>query len=424
MRPMSATSHKRILGNFTALGIVQGTNYLIPLLVMPYVIGKIGPEGFGEVAVAQVVMMFFTNIADYGFNLTATRDVTHNRGNRDLVSKIFFNVLITRLLICLVLFILLLAGISLIPFMKASALLYILAFTTVIGQSIVMNWLFQAIEQMKLIMYISLFARIVFVLLVVGFIKTRADNIYFIFFTGVGNLLAGVVSIFVAFRLLKLKVILPRFADVAFELKNGWHITVSNLSVSIYMYANVLILRLFTGNEVVGYYSIAEKIVTAARQVLIVYFQVIYPQICQLAVSSKQGLSAFLKRYYLPFVGAVLAGCFFLFFFSDWIVGIFIKDNVHVSSYYLRILSFVPLIVCLNIPAYQVLLAHDQKKSLLKIFFSGTVINILLNVLLVKATGPTGTCYTILVTETLITLGLVYEMFRFPETNIFNYEHT
>src|SRR5260221_3611997 len=100
-------NRKRLFSNFAALGIIQGTNFLLPILVIPYVIKRVGADGFGVIAIAQVVMMFFATVADYGFNLTATRDVSLRKDNRNAVSKIFFSVLITRLLICLALFLLL-----------------------------------------------------------------------------------------------------------------------------------------------------------------------------------------------------------------------------------------------------------------------------------------------------------------------------
>ncbi len=407
---MAPSNRKRLLSNFFALSIIQGTNFLLPILVMPYVIKRIGTDGFGIVAIAQVVMMFFISISDYGFNLTATRDVSLNRDNAGIISRIFSMVLTTRLLLCAVLFILLLGVMSLVPGLRSYLLLYTLAFTTVIGQSLLMNWLFQGIERMKFVTFISLLARFIFVLLVLCFIKTKADNIYFIFFTGLGNVIAGLASIAVAMRLLHIKWIPPTFSEIRLELINGWHITVSNLSVSSYMYVNVLILRLFTSDTVVGYYSIAEKIITAVRQILSVYFQAIYPQLCLMALTGRREVLQFLKVYYLPFLGAVFAGCCILLLFSQQLVGIFIDNHQYIPALFLRIMSFVPFIICLNIPSFQLLMAHHEKKQLLRIFGGGTCINLILNLFLVRIWGPLGTCYVIIITETLITAGLIVGM--------------
>ncbi len=409
---MQSNYSKRLFSNFSALAIVQGTNFLLPIIIIPYVIAKIGPDGFGVVSVAQVVMMFFATIADYGFNLTATREASVNRENSYILSKIFFTVLATKFFICILLFGLLLFGMLFIPLIKANAVLYLLAFVSVIGQSFLTNWLFQGIEKMRLVMYISLIARSIFIALVIVFIKDKDDSIYFIFFMGVGNLFAGLLSIIVAFKVLRLRRVIPRWRDIISELRKGWHIAMSNLSVSIYMYANILILRIFTNDAIVGYYSVAERVIFAARQILSVYFQSIYPQVCQLAIKSKDELSHYFLKYYRPFLLTVLAGCIFLFIASEPVVALFLKERNTVSADYLRILSIVPFIVCLNIPSYQVLIAHNEKKTLLTIFTLGTIVNIGLSLLLIPMMGALGTTYTVVITEFLITTSLILAMVR------------
>ena len=76
---------------------------------------------------------------------------------------------------------------------------------------------------MKFVIYISLLARLVFVLLVIFFIKEKNDNVYFLFFYGIGNLLAGIFSALVGYRVLQLQTVMPTFSNVLAELKKGWH---------------------------------------------------------------------------------------------------------------------------------------------------------------------------------------------------------
>ena len=415
---MHSSYSKRLVSNFIALGIVQGTNFLLPIIVIPFVISRIGTDGFGAVSVVQVIMMFFTNVSDYGFNLTATRDVSINRENNDLLSKIFFTVLFTRLVICFLLFGVLLLSVLVIPIVQTHSELYLLSFVSVIGQSLLINWLFQGVEKMKFVMYITLLARVVFVILVFAFIREKSDYVYFLFFSGIGNLLAGILSIAAGYKFLKLKTVIPTVSDITTELKKGWHITVSNLSVSAYTYLNVLILRLFTNDTVVGYYSVAERIVFAGRQILSIYFQAIYPQVCRIALQSREEVSSFFLHYYRPFLACVLAGCCLLFFFANPIVALFLGHDVPAAAEYLRVLSLVPFIVCLNIPAYQMLLVHNKRKSLLLVFAVGTTLNIASSFLLVPSLSALGTSYVVLLTEVSITLGLILAMFRNHGTKV------
>src|SRR5262245_26812123 len=99
---------KNILAyNFFSLGIVQIINVLLQLLVIRYVIKIIGVDGFGVVAVAQVVMFFLAAIPEYGFNQIATKEISINRSDTKVVSRIFYTAFFSRLLLCLFTFIIL-----------------------------------------------------------------------------------------------------------------------------------------------------------------------------------------------------------------------------------------------------------------------------------------------------------------------------
>ncbi|HMG68530.1 MAG TPA: flippase [Chitinophagaceae bacterium] len=418
---MASGDSKKLLSNFIALGIIQGANFVLPVLVMPFVIRRIGPDLFGVVSVAQVVMIFLSTVSDYGFNLTATRDIAFFREDKEKISRIFSNVLASKFMICGLTFLLLLLLIPVIPVLKNHYILYLLGFVYVIGQSALVGWFFQGMEKMQYITISTLIARLLFVALVFVFIRDKSDHIYFLFFLGVGNIMAGVFSIYLAFRIFKLKFYRPKWIDIKHELKEGWHITVSNLSINTYQYINIVVLRLFTNDLIVGYYSIAEKIFFAVRQVLGIFSQVVYPHICQLTRIGKRESARFFKQFYMPFLMLLLLGCIAVFVLSPYIIQIFLGREQDLPILLLRILSFVPVIVCLNIPAYQVLLAFDRKKSYFKILVSATIVSLITNLLFCSRWGAVGTSVSVIITELFVTSGLNWELKRNKLTAFVNY---
>ena len=411
---MSNNYKSKIFSNFFALSIVQGANFLIPLVIMPYVISRIGIDWFGIISVAQVTMIYLSTIADYGFNLTATREVAlyRNEQNTEKISQIFFTVLCTKIIITALLFLVLLVLVNIIPFFKTNSLVYIAGFAYVMGQSLLVSWFFQGIEKMKFVTYSVLLARIVFVVSVFLFIKGPGDSFLFLFFFGLGSILAGFYSIYKAVKIFKLSFLFPRWRDILSQLKDGWQIMISSLSANIYLFANVFILRIFAGDLIVGYYSIAEKIFLAIRQVLSVFSQAIYPHICQLTGKSKNQTVVFFKRVYQPFLLFVILGCSIVFIFSSPITQLFAGKESGLPGFLLRILSVVPVIVCLNIPANLLLLSLNQKKSYFRISILGTMINLLVNIVLADVWGATGTVIAIIMTEVFITIGLNIELYR------------
>jgi len=409
---MQKSNNKKFFSNFIVLSIIQGANLLLSLLVIPYVIMKVGADGFGAIAVAQMVMTYLSTISDYGFTLTATRDIAIYKDDHAKISKIFFTVLTSKLLITALLFILLFLMGMFTQIFGDRFLLYALGFAYVIGQSLFVNWFFQGVEKMHYITISTLVARLIFVALVFIFIHQKADSILYLLFFGIGNILAGLLSIYLAIRIYKLKFIRPRRIDLISELKEGWQITISSLTVNSYFYSNVFILRFFTSDLVVGYYSIAERILFGVRQIITLFAQVAYPHVCRLAKKSKQEANVFFKQIYLPFLLLIFCGCCILFFFSKQIIFIFISNEYFLPVLLLRLLSFVPVIVCLNIPAYQILLAFDHKKSYVRVLTLGTVVNLIANILLVNVWGATGTAISIIITELFITVGLNLELYK------------
>ena len=411
---MNNNHTRKLFSNFFALSIIQGTNFLIPLLVMPFVISRIGVSGFGVISVAQVVMVYLSTVSDYGFNLTATRDIALNKEGRDTekISGIFFTVLASKIILTALAFLLLLILISCVPFFKANFDVYLSGFTYVIGQSLLVSWFFQGMERMKFITISVLLARIVFVILVFVFIKHPNDAFLFLFFFGLGNIVAGLFSIYVAMYFFKLKFKYPVLSIIIQELRNGWQIMISNLFINSYSYTNIFVLRLFVSDLTVGYYSIAEKIFFAIRQILGVFSQVIYPQVCQVVQKSKEQTAGFFKMIYQPFLWILVAGSFTVFIFSYQITQVFVGNRSDLPGLLLRMLSLVPIIVGLNIPAYQVLLGFNLKKSYLRVLTLGAIINLGLNILLANMWGAIGTVITIIVTELFITIGLNKELNR------------
>ncbi len=409
---MLLAKNNKLLYNFFSLGAVQAISSLIQLLVIPFVINRIGVDGYGVIAVAQVVMFYLAAFTDYSFNQTATREITLYKADKVKMSQIFSRVIFSKIVLCLIAFIVLLLLVIGVPVFRAHFFLYCMAFTFVVGQSLLINWFFQGLERMYFIALATLVARILFAILVFLFIKGKEDDYLFLFFLGTGNIIAGVISIVVAFRIYQLKFIKPSLADIRSELREGWQITFSHLSNSTCQYANIFILRFFASDLVVGYYAVAERIFFTGRQVFVIFSQAVYPKVCQLLQEGTGEVIRFLKTLYTGFLIVVILGSLLVFIFTPQLLYFFMGHEYHHAIFFLRVFCIVAIIVCLNIPATLLLLAMNQKKSYFRIYASATVINILLNLILARSLEATGTVITIFITEFFITIGLTRIIYR------------
>ena len=409
---MFSAKRNKLITNFLSMGIVQGMITLLQLLVIPYTIKKIGIDGFGVVAVAQVVMLYLSGFADYGFNQTAIRDVSLYRSDRTALSRIFFKVLFTKLVLCFFAFIILLVLLLCVPVFRIHGLLYLSAFVFVIGQSSLVTWFFQGLERMQFIALLTLSGRVIFVVLVFLFLKNKEQDFLFLFFLGTGTLIAGAISIFSAWRLLKLEITKTSWSDIVRELREGWHFTMANLSGYTSQYANIFILRIFTNDVVVGYYGIAERIFFAMRQMLVVFSQAIYPQVCLLVQCGRNQLILFFRQIYFPFLLLVMTGSALVFVLSFQIVNFFIGYQQENTAFLLRVMCVSTVIICMNIPGSLVLLATNAKKNYLRVLAIATLLNIAANIILVQFFEAKGIVMSVFLTEIFITCGLYWELYR------------
>lgn len=409
---MAAEQRNRLILNFSSLSLIQVISFLLSLIVIPHVLRKVGADGFGVIAVAQVVIFYLTALTEYGFNRTATRDIALNKNDTEKISKIFYTVLASKLIFSLFAFFLLVVLLLVVPLFRQHYVLYLLAFLFVLGQVFIVNWFFQGMEKMQYMAFTALLARLIFVVLVFVFIRDKSDNIFFIFFLGIGSIVAGLLSILFAIRMYHLKFFKPAWHHIKYEIRNGWTFTLTNLSMITCQYIGIIILRIFTNDTLVGYYSIAEKIYFAIKLMLDAFAQVLYPAVCRLIQEERNKVTLYFKQTYVPFFFLVIICCGIVFAFAPQIIHFFVGHRYDYSSFLLRMLCIAAVIVFLNMPAHLILFAANHKRSFLRIFTLGTGLNIVANLVLARYFDATGTVISVLLTEIFITAGVWYEVYR------------
>ena len=404
--------YSRIIKNFLSLVILQGTNFIIPILITPYLIKTIGVDKFGIITLAQTAMNYLFVFVDYGFSISAVKDISLNRDNEQYLNKIYSEVMTTKIILGVVGFFLLLIPLSIYPKFIENWQVLLLSYTMVLGQILLPTWFYQGIDAMKYTTITNLISKVVFTVSIFIFIKEPKHDVYVNFILGLGNCLAGIISMVFLSHFYHIQLsIIKGLRGVKTKLIEGRYYLLSSFSVSIYMNSNIIILGLFANNHILGLYSIAEKIAMLIRQALVVFSQAVYTHICQIvAEKSVVKMKHFVQKVFIPFFLLVCLGCLILFIFCGLIPDYF-KMSISDSNYIvllIRILSVAPIIVCLNIPFYQVLLTYNRAKEISTILGLGAIVSIIVNLLLGYQFLAIGTAISIVIVEVLVTFLCCY----------------
>lgn len=398
---------KRLLSNFFSLAILQGSNYLLPLITFPYLVRVLGPEKFGLLGFAGATVAYFTLLISFGFNLSATRQIAIHREDNEKIAQIFNAIISIQLLFFL--FCLVLLSVLVFSFEKFSHdwYVYYLIFASSLGTIMFPVWFYQGMERMKFITYLNLTSKLIYTVSIFIFIQDEQDfyivpliNALLAFFT-------GLVSIWIIYNIFKVKYSPPSYSNVSYQLQEGWHIFVSNIAINIYTASTTFVLGLFTNNTVVGYYSAGEKLVRAVQGLTQPVSQTIYPYIAKLVHTSKQDGLLFIRKVIL-FMGALtFVLSLFLLVFADDVVDLVLGDNYTRSVLVVQILSFSPFIIGLsNVLGIQTMLNYGMKKEFSRVLMMGSVINLVLSLILVPMFQEVGSATSVLIVESFVTVTM------------------
>lgn len=400
---------KQLFSNIYYLGLLQGVNYLLPLLTLPYLSRILGPSNIGIIAFSGAIIAYFILITDFGFNLSATRQVSINRNNIYEVNNIFSSVLIikTGLMILCFLFLILLN--LLLKWDVLEFHVFLITFGMVVGRVIDMFWVFQGYEKMKYITYLNIISRLFFTFGVFVFVNSKSDLLVVPILTSLGYIFSGIISLYLVYTKLKIRFVLQPIKSIIFQIKEGWHLFLSTVISSFYTTSSTIILGIFTNSTTVGYYSSADKIIQAAKSIYTPISQAIFPFLSKRLHENQDNGLKVVKKLTSYVGGLMFIISLTIFVFSGIIVEKLLGSEFHKSVIVLRIMSFLPFIVSVgNSLGVQTLLNIGKKVLYTKILFFAALIGLLLNFILVPVYEEIGTSITLIVAEIFVTGSMFY----------------
>lgn len=334
-----AGEKNRLLENFLSLGALQIVSYTLPLINLPYLSRVLGVEKFGLVFFAFAFMQYFIILTDYGFGLSATREIAVNRHNQNNLSNIFNSINTLKWILLSISFIILLILIMFVPKLHENWLVFLLSFFMVIGNAIYPVWFFQGIERMKYITFLNILSKVIFVGLIFIFVKQESDYIIVPLFNALGFLISGLIGFIFAVKHFSLKLYIPSWKAILKQFKYSTEFFISRVSVSAFNNTNSFCLGLISSNIMVGYYVAAEKIYIAINGLQAPLNQALYP-----FIAKNRDLKLFKKIYFIALILNTLI-CVFMYLFAKQFIVLFYGADMLNAYKLLRIFCIGTFIV-------------------------------------------------------------------------------
>ncbi|MDC7771446.1 oligosaccharide flippase family protein [Priestia megaterium] len=354
----------KVIENYISLLLIQGANFLLPLITLPYLLKTLGAEKYGNVVFVATIIQYFILITEYGFNLSATRQIAILKDNKMKIRKIFYSVIVIKIIFMLLSFLLLCSLIYLIPTLNHQWKIYLLSYGMVVGSVFFPIWLFQGIERMKYITIFHFSSKLCFTILLFVLVHNSKDYLYVPLINSIGALLTAALSMYVCIFKFDIKFIKVSKKDLLDQLHSGFHLFISAASYQIYNISNTFFIGIFLGNTWAGYYNAGEKVITMAKQFLYTLFQAYYPHLVK--TYSVDKLLYFGKWKKLSFfsVGISIIGIIVINLVPDNWYYIVLSSNFNESVLILKFLSIsILLSTLMNLLGNQMMIVLGFSKA-------------------------------------------------------------
>jgi O-antigen/teichoic acid export membrane protein len=341
---MKIKKNNTLLNNTIFLYILTFSNYFFSFITIPYQTRVLGPEYYGKLGFAAAFITYFQLVLDFGFILSATAEVSKNRDDKNKLSKIMTSVVLSKLLLIAVSFLILLILFLAVPKLKEDILLYILFFIFVAINSLLPDYLYRGLENMKIITYRTIMVKLFFTIMIFVVLKEKSQYYYVPILNIIGAAGAVIIGYMHVFKKLKITFTKVNISYVLETIKKSSFYFYSRIATSIYDATNTFILGFIypTGN-VVGYFTSTNNLVKTARSGFSPIADSLYPYMIK---NKNFRLIGKILGIGMPFI---IVGCILVGVFAEYICVLLFGEEFRSAATILRLL--LPLII-LALPNY------------------------------------------------------------------------
>lgn len=335
----SGLFYKKGLINFLLIRIL---NIFFPLITYKHVLNVVGVYNFGLFAASNSVIIFFAIFTNYGFELFGPIEISRNniKDCSFLINKVSTQILFVKSILTVIAF-LLVYPISLFGHFNFSLIIF--SFQQIVFETLSLVFFFQGLNQLNILVYITLISKFISTLLCLLFIKDSNQIFLYPIFLGVGNAFSLAYSYYIAKK--KFNFYFTRFSlkELIYFFRTSSIVFSGNLFGKVYQNGPRLFFSLFLSPVYSACYDVADKLIN----IISVPISIISDSILRNAGASSISFQSKNKSQIIIFIISV---CLIIgvFFTSELLIQIFQNNDIQITKDILILLSLSALFSSLS----------------------------------------------------------------------------
>jgi len=387
---------------------------IVPLITTPYISRTVGAEGIGIYTYCLSFSTYFIVAGTIGIPLYGKRSIAFVKKDQAKLDTLFSELITLQII---------LLGLSLTLYVIFFLIYqkYIYMFMAcglgVIAALFDTSWLYVGLEEFRKIVFRGFIIKIISVISIFAFVKSRRDLYIYALSIMVANLIGNIwmfvdVGKYVHYDR-------PKLISCVKHFKPALILLLPNIINTIYSVIDRTLLGVLSSDiSEVGYYEQSQKIITLSLTLVTSLGTILMPRLASLFSENKTSeIEAYVNKgiRIISFIALPLS--FGLFAISDSLVPWFFGDGYEKVNVLIRIFS--PVIFLLGVSdliGTQYLIAIKKEKTLLFINCATCIVNILLDIILIPFMQSYGAAIATLISEII----KIIACFSATKIHIFN----
>lgn len=407
-----------IAKNFGYNILLNVSRVIFPLITAPYVSRVLEPSGIGLFGFSNTYVSYFVLFALLGIPLYGVREISKCKDSLIELNKLTSELFSISFLSTLIVSLIYLGTLFFIPQLRENLTIFLIAGTVLYLAPFQIDWFFQGIEKFDFITIRSIIVRIISIVCIFIFIKTKEDLPLYVGIAACGTIVGNIWN-YIALRSKGVKITMS-IKGMKKHVRPILILFSSSLAISIYNVLDTVMLGFMSAYSEVGYYSNASYISRTLLVLVTSLSAVAIPRISRFTNENKlEEINVLVRKSFsiisllaIPItVGIIcLSKDFTLLFFGDKFSGAILP---------LSILSMLITIVGFNnLTGVQILIGMGRDKQFFWAVLSGAILNLMMNLFLIPLFGAVGASISSVVAETVILFITIIFIIRFTTIRI------
>lgn len=374
-------------------------NTIFPVITFPYVSRILSASGIGRVNFFSQISSYCIMLASLGIGTYGIRAVARVRSDNYKLTEVVKELLLINIFMTVVVTFVYIIIAIVSPQFYANIPLAIINAVAIITAPFSLDWLYSGLEQYSYITKRDFIFKLIVIVSIFVFVKNKSDYIVYAFILMLSNLGTTIINFLNATKFIGFSI--KQKLKFKYHIKPTLTLFGSTLAISVYFSLDTIMLGYMCGDRQVGLYTTAIKVETILLTLVNAISVALLPRLSvYIEEKNYNEFNRILKSSISIIMAITLSlSVFFIITAKDCILILGGNDFLGAT---LSMQLLMPILVISgfsNITGNQILIPKGRDMEYTKAVSVAALIDILINLLVMKKYGSTGAAFATLITE-------------------------